>query len=119
MSGQAGGQRRGKNLEREACLVFVHSVPPLSLSPTRSLLLSLPPLQTRTHAHTHTCPANPHRFLGADEMMSALHELGMLEGMRPRQLGKFLSTAIREADSDKDGLVSLDDFTKYYERLAR
>lgn len=52
-------------------------------------------------------------------MMSALHELGMLEGMRPRQLGKFLSTAIREADSDKDGLVSLDDFTKYYERLAR
>jgi hypothetical protein len=28
------------------------------------------------------------RYLDAEEMMSALQELGMLEGMRPRQLGE-------------------------------
>lgn len=33
--------------------------------------------------------------------------------------GKFLTNAIREADVDKDGRVSLEDFIKYYERLAR
>jgi hypothetical protein len=33
--------------------------------------------------------------------------------------GKFLSDAIREADTDRDGRVSIDEFTTYYERLAR
>lgn len=33
--------------------------------------------------------------------------------------GKFLSNAIREADANQDGQVSLEEFIKYYERLAR
>jgi hypothetical protein len=33
--------------------------------------------------------------------------------------GKFLSNAIKEADTDQDGRVSLEEFVKYYERLAR
>ncbi len=33
--------------------------------------------------------------------------------------GKFLSDAIKEADTDRDGRVSIEEFTKYYERLAR
>jgi Ca2+-binding EF-hand superfamily protein len=33
--------------------------------------------------------------------------------------GKFLSDAIREADTDGDGRVGIEEFTKYYERLAR
>lgn len=37
----------------------------------------------------------------------------------PESAGKFLSNAIREADTDRDGRVSIDEFTAYYERLAR
>lgn len=33
--------------------------------------------------------------------------------------GKFLSTALKEADTDQDGRINLPDFIKYYERLAR
>jgi hypothetical protein len=33
--------------------------------------------------------------------------------------GKFLSNAIKEADTDQDGRVSLPEFIRYYERLAR
>uniref|UniRef100_A0A383WJV6 EF-hand domain-containing protein n=2 Tax=Tetradesmus obliquus TaxID=3088 RepID=A0A383WJV6_TETOB len=58
-------------------------------------------------------------YLDAEEMCGALSDLGMLEGMKARQLGKFLSNVIREADVDKDGRVSLEEFIKYYERLAR
>ncbi|KAF6262551.1 hypothetical protein COO60DRAFT_614938 [Scenedesmus sp. NREL 46B-D3] len=58
-------------------------------------------------------------YLDAEEMCSALSDLGMLEGMKARQLGKFLSNVIREADVNKDGRVSLEEFIKYYERLAR
>eukprot|EP00877_Chromochloris_zofingiensis_P001130 jgi/Chrzof1/11017/Cz05g20160.t1 len=57
--------------------------------------------------------------LDAEEMMSALLDLGMLDGMKARQLGKFLSTALKEADTDQDGRINLPDFIKYYERLAR
>lgn len=34
------------------------------------------------------------RYLDAEEMMSALQELGMLEGMRPRQLGVHTSICL-------------------------
>lgn len=45
------------------------------------------------HQRTDVCaPAFPAclpaRYLDAEEMMSALQELGMLEGMRPKQLGE-------------------------------
>jgi Ca2+-binding EF-hand superfamily protein len=33
--------------------------------------------------------------------------------------GKFRTDALKEADTDKDGLVNMDDFTRFYERLAR
>jgi hypothetical protein len=52
----------------------------------------------RCSGQQHCVPAAPcavfehvARYLDAEEMMSALQELGMLEGMRPRQLGVYSS----------------------------
>jgi hypothetical protein len=42
--------------------------------------------------HTSQLFCLPNRCLDAEEMMSALQELGMLEGMRPKQLGEQQDT---------------------------
>lgn len=54
------------------------------------------------------CPTHP--------LLLYTHTIHLLPPAPP---GKFLSNAIKEADTDQDGRVSLPEFIRYYERLAR
>lgn len=64
------------------------------------------------------CPSAREYVLCCSHVLTPLCCVVCLLSVWPHA-GKFLSDAIREADTDKDGLVSMEEFTKYYERLAR
>eukprot|EP00798_Chlamydomonas_sp_ICE-L_P031869 gene31869-7077_t len=61
---------------------------------------------------------NQDNFLNRDEMLAALQEVGVLNGIRAKQVGRFLEKEFKKADRDKDGKVSLADFASYYEMIA-
>ncbi|GBF88565.1 hypothetical protein Rsub_01280 [Raphidocelis subcapitata] len=58
-------------------------------------------------------------YLDSQEMIAALADLGMLEGLTARQLGKFVSKVLREPGCERSGQVSLGEFIDYYNRIAR
>ncbi|KAL6765633.1 hypothetical protein V8C86DRAFT_2455938 [Haematococcus lacustris] len=61
---------------------------------------------------------NQDNYLNKDEMLAALQEVGVFNGIRAKRLGRMLDHEFKKADWDKDGKVSLQDFINYYERIA-
>ncbi|EFJ50944.1 hypothetical protein VOLCADRAFT_116670 [Volvox carteri f. nagariensis] len=61
---------------------------------------------------------NEDNYLNKQEMLAALEEMGVLNGIKAKHVGRFLDSEFKKADWDKDGRVSLQDFISYYERIA-
>ncbi|KAG2498998.1 hypothetical protein HYH03_003184 [Edaphochlamys debaryana] len=56
--------------------------------------------------------------LNKQEMLAALEEMGVLNGIKAKHIGRFLDSEFKKADWDKDGRISLQDFISYYEKIA-
>ncbi|KAK9820579.1 hypothetical protein WJX72_011882 [[Myrmecia] bisecta] len=52
------------------------------------------------------------------EMVQAMRELGVLDGFKPKQAGRVLQAEFKQADLDKDGLITFQEFTSYFKKLA-
>ncbi|KAF5842547.1 hypothetical protein DUNSADRAFT_6397 [Dunaliella salina] len=52
-------------------------------------------------------------------MLAALQEVGLLNGIRAKHVGRLLEHEFKKADWDKDGKISLQDFVAYYEKVAK
>ncbi|GLC43095.1 hypothetical protein PLESTB_000863700 [Pleodorina starrii] len=61
---------------------------------------------------------NEDNHLNKQEMLAALEEMGVLNGIKAKHVGRFLDSEFKKADWDKDGRVSLQDFISYYEKIA-
>ncbi|KAG2439244.1 hypothetical protein HXX76_004605 [Chlamydomonas incerta] len=61
---------------------------------------------------------NDDNHLNRQEMLAALQEMGVLNGIKAKHIGRFLDSEFKKADWDKDGRVSLQDFICYYEKIA-
>ncbi|KAG2453565.1 hypothetical protein HYH02_001784 [Chlamydomonas schloesseri] len=61
---------------------------------------------------------NDDNHLNRQEMLAALQEMGVLNGIKAKHIGRFLDSEFRKADWDKDGRISLQDFISYYEKIA-
>ncbi|GFR43889.1 hypothetical protein Agub_g5018 [Astrephomene gubernaculifera] len=57
-------------------------------------------------------------YLNKQEMLAALEEMGVLNGIKAKHIGRFLDGEFKKADWDKDGRISLQDFISYYEKIA-
>ncbi|GIL46879.1 hypothetical protein Vafri_3747 [Volvox africanus] len=61
---------------------------------------------------------NEDNYLNKQEMLAALEEMGVLNGIKAKHVGRFLDSEFKKADWDKDGRVNLQDFISYYEKIA-
>eukprot|EP00201_Polytomella_parva_P018261 CAMPEP_0175072134 /NCGR_PEP_ID=MMETSP0052_2-20121109/19707_1 /TAXON_ID=51329 ORGANISM="Polytomella parva, Strain SAG 63-3" /NCGR_SAMPLE_ID=MMETSP0052_2 /ASSEMBLY_ACC=CAM_ASM_000194 /LENGTH=1112 /DNA_ID=CAMNT_0016339537 /DNA_START=508 /DNA_END=3848 /DNA_ORIENTATION=+ len=61
---------------------------------------------------------NQDNFLNKQELLQALEEMGVLQGIKARHVSRFVDAEFKKADWDQDGKVSLQDFITYYDRIA-
>ena len=54
-----------------------------------------------------------------EEMSFVLGDLGLLNNIRPSQVGSFIKREFEKADTDGNGVLSFEEFTHYYNSVRR